>query len=72
MYSGPTPDNHESILMVMREDSKKGWHSGEEVGNGEKIVELQETSEISNSNSNSSAMRTPTTAASAMWEEWDM
>ncbi|KAJ3783008.1 hypothetical protein GGU11DRAFT_848965 [Lentinula aff. detonsa] len=59
MYAGPTPDNHEPILVAMRGEQDK------KEGNVEKIVELQETSEIS-------AVRTPTTALPAMWEEWDM
>ncbi|KAE9407826.1 hypothetical protein BT96DRAFT_914477 [Gymnopus androsaceus JB14] len=65
MYAGPTPDSRESILVVMRgeEDSKQGS------GVGEKIVELQETTEISAS----TGLRTPTTAMpTAMWDEWDM
>lgn len=64
LHSGPTPDSREAILVAMR-----GEKGGDGIRDGpvEKIVELQETSEIS------SNMRTPTTAMPAsMWEEWDM
>lgn len=59
LYVGPTPNTHEPILVAIR------LHPDDKEGDGEKIVELHETSEISN-------VRTPTTAMPAMWDEWDM
>ncbi|KAJ3865305.1 hypothetical protein EV359DRAFT_72510 [Lentinula novae-zelandiae] len=66
MYAGPTPDSHELILVAMRGD---GGQEDKDLKGGvvDKIVELQETSEISDVRA-----RTPTTAVPAMWEEWDM
>ncbi|KAJ3714271.1 hypothetical protein C8R42DRAFT_255481 [Lentinula raphanica] len=61
LYAGPTPDLHEPILIAMR----SGDDNNTREGAVDKIVELQETSEIS-------AVRTPTTALPTMWEEWDM
>ncbi|KAJ3767629.1 hypothetical protein FB446DRAFT_707669, partial [Lentinula raphanica] len=61
LYAGPTPDLHEPILIAMR----SGDDNNTKEGAVDKIVELQETSEIS-------AVRTPTTALPTMWEEWDM
>ncbi|KAJ3913880.1 hypothetical protein F5877DRAFT_83360 [Lentinula edodes] len=66
MYAGPTPDSHELILVAMRGDGGQGDKDLKE-GVVDKIVELQETSEISDMRA-----RTPTTAVPAMWEEWDM
>ncbi|KAJ4494966.1 hypothetical protein C8J55DRAFT_109545 [Lentinula edodes] len=66
MYAGPTPDSHELILVAMRGDGGQG-DKDLKGGAADKIVELQETSEISDVRA-----RTPTTAVPAMWEEWDM
>lgn len=64
LYTGPTPDNHEHVLYAMRGDDDKLENKD---GVPEKIVALQETSDIS------SSLRTPTASDNAaMWEEWDM
>ncbi|KIK63091.1 hypothetical protein GYMLUDRAFT_163599 [Collybiopsis luxurians FD-317 M1] len=63
MYAGPTPDSHEPVLYAVRGDDQ--GDNKEAVA--EKMVALQETSEIS------SVLRTPTARENAaMWEEWDM
>ncbi|KAF5377347.1 hypothetical protein D9757_007993 [Collybiopsis confluens] len=64
LYTGPTPDNHEHVLYAVRGDDDKGENKD---GVPEKIIALQETSDIS------SSLRTPTASDNAaMWEEWDM